>query len=304
MPFFGFLTEEDLKPLATKDDLKLLATKDDLKPFASGDQLDVLSDKNTTVTETTNELGKNITTNSSLIKSINEKVKENNSIIESLNEKSETNCTKLLNGIHICDKPSYDNVKTPFEITYKDIFQGSDLCIGVKSIYDVVPPKYREKVSARYLTGLDSDFTGNYICIEGKKGRNYVDTWVDSKIVDHMSEHGDEYPFYKINPSFLVRPQCSNICKNYTCDEIKNGFAIKDMEVKERENCVSMYKKMFEEKQKYRNGEPPPAHVLARQSDNYANYNCNRRARAIGHPRGKEECFGCDATTKCNLTKL
>ena len=47
----------------------------------------------------------------------------------------------------------------------------SDFCIGVKSIYDIVPPKYRERVSARYSTGLDSDFPDNYICIEGKKGR-------------------------------------------------------------------------------------------------------------------------------------
>ncbi len=283
MPFFGFLTEEDLKPLATKDDLK------------------ILSDKNTTVTETTNKLDKSFTKNSSLIKSINKKIEKNNSILESLNENSETNCTKLLNGIHICDKPSYENVKTPFELTYKDIFQGSDFCIGVKSIYDVVLPKYRERVSAKYSSGLDSDFPDNYICVEGKKGRNYVDTWVDSKIVDHMSKHGDEYPVYKINPRNLADSRCSNICKNYTCDEIKNGSATKDIAVKEREKCVSEYKKRFEE---IKNKPKLPAHMLDKESDNYVNYHCNRMRKAIVNPIGIEGCFGCDATVKCNLTKL
>ena len=37
MPFFGFLTEEDLKPLVTKEELKVFANKDDLKPFVSED---------------------------------------------------------------------------------------------------------------------------------------------------------------------------------------------------------------------------------------------------------------------------
>ena len=218
MPLFGFLTEEDLKPLATKEDLKIFVNKDDLKPFVSED----------IVAKVTSDLKKDFEKNSSDLKKDLEK---NSSLIKSLNEKSD--CTKIINGIHICDSPLYENVKSPFELTYKDIFQGSDFCVGIKSVYDVVPPKYRERVSAKYTSGLDSDLPDNYVCVEGKKGRNYLDTIVDSKIVDYMSKHGEKYPFHKTNPEHIMDGRCYSKCYKYTCDEIKNGAVGKEREKKE-----------------------------------------------------------------------
>jgi len=298
MSFFGFATAEDLKSLATKDDLKSLATKDDLKPFVSLDgQLNDLSDKNTTVVETTNNIKENVTKNSSIIKS--------------LTEKSEQNCTKILNGIHICNKPSYETVKTPFEVTYKDIFQGSDFCVGIKSAYDMVPPNFRRQAAAHFSNELDSDFPNNYVCIEGKKAKNYVDTFVNSKVVKYMSKHGDDYLLYKTNPKLMSPNMCSHACSRYTCDEIKSGVVKRERD-KKQTDCVKEYTERFDKIKLSKKGDvtvnviTPDRinHAYNKERDHYAYRHCRVGEIVPNNSDGIEQCFGCDVSKKCNLTKL
>ena len=154
----------------------------------------------------------------------------------------------------------------------------------------------------------DSDIPDNYVCVEGKKGRNYLDTIVDSKIVDYMSKHGEKFSFHKTNPEYLVYSRCHSNCRKYTCDEIKNGAVGKERE-KARNDCREKYKKIFDENPPFRirkaTKEVTKAHYH-KERERYVSHICklNMRSANSRYEDKVEECFGCDTSKKCNLNNL
>ena len=156
---------------------------------------------------------------------------------------------------------------------------------------------------------MDSDIPDNYVCVEGKKGRNYLDTIVDSKIVDYMSKHGEKYPFHKTNPEHIMHGRCYSKCSKYTCDEIKNGAVGKERE-QERNRCVEKYNKQFDEKiEKQKSITKNVSSTnknIDKERQQYIEHNCQLNMKSIPsiYEDKVEECFGCDTSKKCNLTNL
>ena len=212
MPFLGFVQEKDLESFE-KDKLGKLS-----KTMAT-----LVKSSNTRIQNVDN--GLNVFQKE--IDSISSNVEANSTSIKSLNESSTKECTKIINGIHICNEPLYENVKKPFEVTYKDLVKGSDLCVGVENVLDVFPTKLKELSGfKKFWSSRDSDFPDNFVCIEGEKGKNYVDTFIKKDIVKHISEKGDKYPlisFHKITPKDIISPRCSEICKRYECKELDDN---------------------------------------------------------------------------------
>ena len=225
MPFLGFVQEKDLESFE-KDKLgklikrvERLSSSSDTRIQNVDDGMDVVKEK---------------------IDSISLDVEANSMSIKSLNESSKNECTKIINGIHICNKPLYENVKKPSEVTYKDLAKGSDLCIGVENVLDIFPTELKELSEfKRFWSSRDSDVPNNFVCIEGKKGKNYVDTLVKKDIVKYISEKGDKYPLIdfhgRVTPNDIINPKCREVCKRYECKELDDNR--ENVYNKEKEFC-------------------------------------------------------------------
>ena len=300
MPFLGFVQEKDLESFE-KDKLgklikrvERLSSSSDTRIQNVDDGMDVVKEK---------------------IDSISLDVEANSMSIKSLNESSKNECTKIINGIHICNKPLYENVKKPSEVTYKDLAKGSDLCIGVENVLDVFPTEFEEIPGfKRFWSSRDSDVPNNFVCIEGKKGKNYVDTLVKKDIVKYISEKGDKYPLIdfhgRVTPNDIINPKCREVCKRYECKELDDNR--ENVYKKEKEFCDGVgdrYRNRIEEI----HADKPELDEQDERAIREANDSFTRESikcqdfRYYGYDGiSSSQCLGCGESSdfKCNLKTM
>lgn len=80
-------------------------------------------------------------------------------------------CTQIINGVHICSIPKYDNIVEPNDFKFGSVIDSSEkVCLHFDHIPDVVGTSTATAMSAMIGHG---DIPDNYLCIDAAKTTQY-----------------------------------------------------------------------------------------------------------------------------------
>ena len=128
------------------------------------------------------------------------KLEEQNARTDALAATMETrsDCTKLLDGIHVCSTPMYPVMGTN-DITLNNLLDSdSNGCILTEDL-PVKLRKYRRNDTINHfadlLSGDKAQLPRNYVCFQGSKMKQYhaaIAPITDPYYLQQLSKHGDE----------------------------------------------------------------------------------------------------------------
>jgi hypothetical protein len=104
------------------------------------------------------------------------------SITEDLNKlRSDLDdCTQIINGVHICSVPKYNNVIDPKQTMLSTLFDSDAKgCIRFEQLVDVIGPGWNSNMFGH------GNIPDNYICFDGGKTTQYFEAWFPPGVQPH-----------------------------------------------------------------------------------------------------------------------
>jgi hypothetical protein len=82
-----------------------------------------------------------------------------------------TSCTQIINGVHICSIPKYDNIVEPNDFKFGSVIDSSEkVCLHFDHIPDVIGTANATAMSNMIGHG---DIPDNYLCVDAAKTTQY-----------------------------------------------------------------------------------------------------------------------------------
>ena len=80
-------------------------------------------------------------------------------------------CTMLINGVHVCSLPKYEKVVEPKDFRLGDMVNGTEkVCLHFDHLPDIVGSETYKKMAPYIGHG---DFPDNYLCVDTSKTTQY-----------------------------------------------------------------------------------------------------------------------------------